>query len=172
MSKYDWFPDNEWFPGDDPAPQRRPVIRLPKVNKWLLLLAGALLLVSFLLPAFAEFYTDWLWFDSVEKSEVFTTQLLVKAGLFVVFGALMSVSIFLFMWWAYRTRPEFRGITEANAVLPWVFAFAAVLWLASFVPGLEDATRIRVLRASCWILGGSAVAWIAWALLRHAMAVT
>ncbi|MDD2857209.1 MAG: UPF0182 family protein, partial [Candidatus Nanopelagicales bacterium] len=48
---------------------------------------------------------------------VFTTQLLVKAGLFVVFGALMSVSIFLFMWWAYRTRPEFRGMTPEQASL-------------------------------------------------------
>ena len=69
-------------------------------------------------------------------------------------------------------RPEFRGITEANAVLPWVFAFAAVLWLASFAPGLEVATRVRVLRTCCWVLGGSAVVWIAWALLRHAMALT
>ena len=69
-------------------------------------------------------------------------------------------------------QPQFRGMAEANRVLPWVFAFAGVLWLASFVPGLEVATRVRVLRACCWVLGGSAVAWIAWVLLRHAMAVT
>ena len=69
-------------------------------------------------------------------------------------------------------RPELRGIAEANAVLPWAYAFAGVLWLLSFAPGLEVAARVRVLRVSYSCLCVSAVAWIAWALLRHAMAAT
>jgi len=69
-------------------------------------------------------------------------------------------------------RPKLRGIAEANAVLPWAYAFAGALWLLSFAPGLEVASRVRVLRVGYWVLGGSAVAWIAWALLRHAMAAT
>ena len=69
-------------------------------------------------------------------------------------------------------RPELRGIAEANAVLPWAYAFAGVLWLLSFAPGLEVASRVRVLRACYCVLCGAAVAWIAWALLRHAMAAT
>jgi len=66
---------------------------------------------------FTGFYTDWLWFDSVDKAEVFTTTLITRIGLFLVFGALMSTVLFLVMWWAYRSRPEFRGMTPEQASL-------------------------------------------------------
>lgn len=69
-------------------------------------------------------------------------------------------------------RPELRGIAEANAALPWAYALAGALWLLSFAPGLEVASRVRVLRVCYSVLCGAAVAWIVWALLRHAMAAT
>ena len=119
MSKYDWFPDNEWFPGDDPAPQRRPVIRLPKVNKWLLLLAGALLLVSFLLPAFAEFYTDWLWYDSEGYGGVFWTRLFARIPLFLaglaVFAAVTWVNLAFVRRNLAAIRPEFTPLLSSRA---------------------------------------------------------
>ena len=78
MSKNDWFPDNEWFPGDDSSSPKRPVFRLPKVNKGLLLLGGAVLLVMVLFPALAEFYTDWLWYDTEGYGSVFLTRILAR----------------------------------------------------------------------------------------------
>ena len=42
-------------------------------------------LVSFVL--FTGFYTDWLWFDSVAATSVYSTQLLTRAILFGAFGA-------------------------------------------------------------------------------------
>ena len=67
------------------------------------MLVLGVLFVLFLV--FASFYSDWLWFASVEKTSVFTTQLLAKAGMFVGFGLFMAVSIGVAMWLAYHFRP-------------------------------------------------------------------
>ena len=67
------------------------------------MLVLGVLVVLFLV--FASFYSDWLWFASVEKTSVFTTQLFAKAGMFAAFGLFMAVSIGLAMWLAYHFRP-------------------------------------------------------------------
>ena len=41
---------------------------------------------------FTTFYTDFLWYSSVDKSSVFTTLLLTQLGLFLVFGLLMATA--------------------------------------------------------------------------------
>jgi len=79
-----------------------------------IIILGALV-VAFVI--FTGFYTDLLWFDSLGKSSVFTTQLVTKAALFVVFAIAMAVVLFVMMWWAWRTRPEFRGLTPEQASL-------------------------------------------------------
>ncbi|MDP2013325.1 MAG: UPF0182 family protein, partial [Actinomycetota bacterium] len=66
---------------------------------------------------FTGFYTDFLWFDSVDKATVFTVQLITKVLLFVVFGGLMTVSLLLVMWWSWKSRPEFRAMTPEQASL-------------------------------------------------------
>ena len=60
------------------APRRRGGVLLPT-----LIILGVLVL-SFVL--FTGFYTDWLWFQSVQKTQVFTTSLETRAILFFAFG--------------------------------------------------------------------------------------
>ena len=91
------------------APARRRRVLLPTIIV-LAILVGAFVL-------FTGFYTDWLWFVSVDKTEVFTTSLLTRVLMFAVFGAVMAIVIALVMWIAWRTRPTFRGMTPEQASL-------------------------------------------------------
>jgi uncharacterized membrane protein (UPF0182 family) len=91
------------------VPQRRGGVLLPT-----LIILGVIV-ITFVI--FTGYYTDLLWFESVDKTEVFTTQLATRAIMFVGFGALMFGGIVLIMWWAWRTRPSFRGMTPEQASL-------------------------------------------------------
>jgi len=64
---------------------------------------------------FTTFYTDFLWYSSVERSSVFTTLLATQLGLFVVFGLIMATAIGVTMLIAYRSRPEI-GVMSAEQV--------------------------------------------------------
>jgi uncharacterized membrane protein (UPF0182 family) len=68
-----------------------------------------LLVVGFWI--FAGFYTDLLWFRSVNFSSVFRTELKTRIILFVLFGGVMAAVVVANCWVAYRTRPAFRGIS-------------------------------------------------------------
>lgn len=56
-------------------------------------------------------WTDRLWFGSVGFTDVFTTQLVTRVGLFVVFGLLMAASIVINGLIAYRLRPRYRPMS-------------------------------------------------------------
>ena len=64
----------------------------------LAVIAGALVALS-------GYYVDWLWFNSVGFSSVWTTVLTTKATLFVVAGLLTSFVISLNIYLAFRRRP-------------------------------------------------------------------
>ena len=92
----------------DERPRRRGVL-LPTLIVLVLLVGGFVL--------FSGFYTDWLWFKSVDKTEVFTTSLFTRALMFVAFGTVMGLAVGITMWIAWRTRPTFRGMTPEQASL-------------------------------------------------------
>jgi len=69
----------------------------------------AVLVIAF--SSFAGFYSDILWFRSVNFTSVFTTQLVTRVGLFFVFGLLLAFGVLLNAWIAYRIRPVFRGLS-------------------------------------------------------------
>ena len=92
----------------DPAPRKRRVL-LPT-----LLILG-LLVLSFVL--FSNFWSDKLWYESVDKSSVFGTLLLTRLFLGAVFGAVMAVGVWLCMWVAYRVRPAYRGTSPEQISL-------------------------------------------------------
>ena len=54
-----------------------------------------------LLVIFTGFYTDFLWFESVDNSSVFTTALALQVGLFLAFGVIMGLAIGASMVVAY-----------------------------------------------------------------------
>ncbi|MDR7251332.1 uncharacterized membrane protein (UPF0182 family) [Nocardioides sp. BE266] len=105
-----------------------------------LVITAIVLIVGFmLLSGFASFWTERLWFRSVGYSEVFTTLLLTRIGLFLVFAGLMAATVAVTMAMAYRFRP--------------------VLWPG--MPGMPDdgMDRYRELLAPRmgWVIGGASV---------------
>ena len=57
------------------------------------------------LVALSGFYVDWLWFESVGFTGVWSTVLTTKIALFVVAGLLTSLIISLNIYLAFRRRP-------------------------------------------------------------------
>ncbi|HAN71459.1 MAG TPA: hypothetical protein DCQ36_07705, partial [Actinobacteria bacterium] len=66
---------------------------------------------------FTGYYTDWLWYQSVDKTEVFTTSILTRLVMFAGFGTLMALFIGGAMWIAWRTRPTMASLTPEQASL-------------------------------------------------------
>lgn len=66
---------------------------------------------------FTGFYTDWLWFDSVEATEVYTTTLYTRLIMMATFGLTMAVVLSGTMWLAYRLRPSMMTLTQEQAGL-------------------------------------------------------
>ncbi|GAA4774410.1 UPF0182 family protein [Streptomyces sanyensis] len=77
----------------------------------LLITLGVLAVLAMVFVMFSGFWTDWLWYRSVEYSSVFTTTLWTKVGLFAVFGLLMAVAVGLNIWLAYRLRPPLSAMS-------------------------------------------------------------
>jgi len=92
----------------DEVPRRRSVL-IPTIVLLALLVGGFVL--------FSGYYTDWLWFDSVGKTQVFTISLVTRIVMFFAFGAVMAFVVGLAMWLAWRSRPTFRGMTPEQASL-------------------------------------------------------
>lgn len=91
------------------VPRRKGGVLLPTI------IVLAVLVVAFLI--FTSFYTDWLWYDSVDKSPVFSISLVTRAVMFAAFGFVMSVVSALALWVAFKTRPAFTGMTPEQASL-------------------------------------------------------
>ncbi|QWC84432.1 UPF0182 family protein [Nocardioidaceae bacterium] len=89
----------------------------PPRSRALIWTIGVLLLAFTLLSTFTSIYTDRLWFASVDFSEVYSTLLLTRIGLFVVFGLFMGVVVGANIYLAYRFRPVFRPASMEQANL-------------------------------------------------------
>ncbi len=74
----------------DPSPRRR-----RRARWWLLGLVVVLIILLVSLRSLAGIYTDSLWFDSVNYHNVFSTLLVIKLGLFGVFGALFFAVLWI-----------------------------------------------------------------------------
>ncbi|MCX2969618.1 MULTISPECIES: UPF0182 family membrane protein [Streptomyces] len=79
--------------------------------KTLLITAGVLAVLAMLFVMFAGFWTDWLWYRSVDYTNVFTTQLWTKVGLFAVFGLFMALAVGFNIWLAHRLRPPLSAMS-------------------------------------------------------------
>lgn len=72
---------------------------------------GVLAVLAMAFVMFAGFWTDWLWYRSVDYSSVFTTTLSTKIGLFAVFGLLMAIAVGVNIWLAHRLRPPLSAMS-------------------------------------------------------------
>ena len=87
------------FPKRNPGERRR-IGALPLTVIILTVLAVVLVSLS-------GFYVDYLWFKSVEYSEVWTKLLTTRASLFVIFGLFTSLIIVSNILIAYKRRPVY-----------------------------------------------------------------
>jgi uncharacterized membrane protein (UPF0182 family) len=62
-------------------------------------------------------YTDYLWFDEVQKTEVFSGVLVTRLVLFLVVGAAMTLVVAGNLYLAYRLRPLLRPHSAEQATL-------------------------------------------------------
>lgn len=77
----------------------------------LLMTVGVLAVLAMLFVMFAGFWTDWLWYRSVQYSSVFTKTLWTKVGMFTVFGLVMAAAVGLNIWIAHRLRPPLSAMS-------------------------------------------------------------
>ncbi|WP_326562679.1 UPF0182 family membrane protein [Micromonospora sp. NBC_01796] len=112
-------------------------------------LVGVFLLFT-LLGWGVQAWTDWLWFDEVSYTQVFTDVLVTRIGLFASVGAAMAVIIGGNLWLAYRLRPVLRPHSAEQATLEryrmalaprigaWISAIAVIVGLFA---GLSAQSR-------------------------------
>ncbi len=67
--------------------------------------------------AIVSLYTDWLWFSSLGYEIVFSTILLSKVKVGVVFGVLFFILIYGNLWYARRIAPEPAQISLEQQIL-------------------------------------------------------
>ncbi|UNZ17415.1 UPF0182 family protein [Streptomyces sp. 891-h] len=94
-----------------PSGPRIRVGRPSRRARTLLMTAGVLVVLAMLFVMFSGFWTDWLWYRSVDYSSVFTKTLWTKTGLFAVFGLLMAVAVGFNIWLAHRLRPPLSAMS-------------------------------------------------------------
>ncbi len=100
-----------------PGPASRPAAPARPRGRVLLptlIILGVLVL---LFSIFTSFYTDLLWFQSVDYTQVYTTALSTKALLFVVFGIVFAVAVGVNFVVAYRTRPAYQALIPGQQEL-------------------------------------------------------
>lgn len=69
------------------------------------IVVAVLIGIFVIVPPLVSVYTGWMWFDSLAKGGVFGTILGTRLGLFLIFGALSAVILYLCMELAHRTKP-------------------------------------------------------------------
>ncbi|MFD9221951.1 UPF0182 family protein [Streptomyces sp. NPDC060064] len=97
--------------GGGPTGPRIRVGRPSRRVRTLLMTLGVLAVLAMAFVMFAGFWTDWLWYRSVNYSSVFTTTLWTKIGLFAVFGLLMATTVGVNIWLAHRLRPPLSAMS-------------------------------------------------------------
>ncbi|MGI8901500.1 MAG: UPF0182 family membrane protein [Nocardioides sp.] len=122
----------------DDDPRNEPPRSEQRSRSRALVITAVVLLIGFIgLTAFASFWTQRLWFDSLGYQSVFSTLLWTRLGLFLVFGALMALVVGANMLVAYRMRPLFRPATPEQTGL--------------------DRYRDVVLPVRTWLMAGTSV---------------
>ncbi|MCF0088573.1 hypothetical protein B0E37_03648 [Streptomyces sp. MH192] len=103
--------------GGGPTGPRIRVGRPSRRVRTLLMTLGVLAVLGMAFTMFAGFWTDWLWYRSVNYSSVFTTTLWTKIGLFFVFGLLMALAVGVNIWLAHRLRPPLSAMSAEQQSL-------------------------------------------------------
>lgn len=111
------------FGAPRPQPAPEPPDRRRKVLVPTLITLAALVVAA---SVFTNVWTNRLWFKSVDFSHVFSTVILTRAGLFVVFALVIGAFVALNLFLAYRTRAEPHLLRRDDPAARYRFALAPV----------------------------------------------
>ncbi len=105
------------MPASAGGPPRRPVAAPRRRGRTLLptLIVLGVLLIAF--SIFTSFYTDLLWYRSIDYTSVFTRTLGARSLLFLVFGLLFAVAVTVNFVVAFRTRPAYQPMIPGQQEL-------------------------------------------------------
>ena len=104
------------------------------------------------LSVVAGFWTDWQWYVSIDRSDVFISQIKVKLVLFLVVAVITWLAIWLSANLAYRSRPTFVPATQMEIEIEQYrnsldrlrrAAFVAVPSILAFLVALSAASQWR-----------------------------
>ncbi|GGK17140.1 UPF0182 protein [Pilimelia terevasa] len=135
---------------------------LPRVNRrgraGIVVVAGAFLLFT-VLGWVVQAYTDWLWFDEVRFTDVFSRTLTTRTLLFLSFGLGMGAVVGANLYLAYRLRPLLRPHSDEQATLE--------RYRMLLTPRI--ATWIALPAAAVGVFAGLSAQsqWGQWLLFRH-----
>ena len=125
----------------------------------LVITAGILVALGAAVLYFSGFYIDWLWFQSVDFTSVWTTVLATKIQLFLIVGLLTSFVISLNIFIAYRTRPLY---------VPTSIEVNGLERLRAQIEPIRLLVFIGVALALTYFAGSSGMAfWSEWLLFKN-----
>jgi uncharacterized membrane protein (UPF0182 family) len=88
-----------------------PAVLLSRRTKIVLAVVVVIVVLLIVLVQLSGVYVNYLWYDSVQHRNVYSTMLWTKVSLFFIFGALMALIIGGNMLLAYLIRPPFRPMS-------------------------------------------------------------
>jgi uncharacterized membrane protein (UPF0182 family) len=99
----DW---QRWFPDDNEKKPSTPTSRGSKILGRVFLIIAGLVIFFLVLSVIKGFYTEWLWFDSLEYGSVYTTVLQTKLLVFFIAAVVFCVLFLGNLVLATRLAPQ------------------------------------------------------------------
>ncbi|CAN1489800.1 COG1615 Uncharacterized conserved protein [Candidatus Nanopelagicaceae bacterium] len=122
--------------------------------------AAILVALGALVTYFSGYYVDWLWFQSVDFTDVWTTVLATKIQLFLVVGIVTSLIISLNVYLAYKRRPLY---------VPVSIEVSGLERLRAQIEPIRTWVFVGVVAALTYFAGSSGmVFWREWLLFKNA----
>lgn len=90
------------------APLKRP----PRVAT---IIAAIIAVLLFFGPMLVGMYTDWRWFGAIEYRNVFTTAIIARIVLFIIFGLIAAAVVWAAGYFAWRGRPDSLDLGDLNS---------------------------------------------------------
>ncbi len=130
-----------------PEPSAGGVDRRRRVLVPTLITLAALLFIG---SIFTSVWTDRLWFDSVDYSEVFRTVLFTRVGLFLALGLIFGLFVIGNIYLAWRFRPEATPMRRDDPAFRYRQALSPILRPVLLILGLVLTAFAGSVAASHW----------------------
>jgi len=79
------------------------------------IIAAIIAVLLFFGPMLVGVYTDWRWFGAIEYRNVFTTAIIARIVLFIIFGLIAAAVVWAAGYFAWRGRPDSLDLGDLNS---------------------------------------------------------